>query len=112
MQKKLFSLSITDSPGINWKSAIADIVVAGMVVGPLFAPFFLPLGLASTSRYCRDYLCDGMRLSTARYGAGLMPPFTMAVCMLLCYNGIADYNLRNTLFGGFYWLTQYMDSAT
>ncbi len=95
----------------NWTSAIADFVLACMVVGPLFAPFLsasmLPLlpGIAAIIYTMGMHVCPQPEM-----GLALVPPFTMAVCMR-CYGTVLGLLITRLLYAnggtGFYWLTQY-----
>ena len=99
------------SVSFSWVSAIADIVLAGMVVGPLFAPFLsasmLPLlpGIAGIIYAMGNHVCPQPHM-----GLVLAPPFAMAVCMR-CYGTVMGLLLTRLLYAnggtGFYWLTQY-----
>lgn len=97
---------------INWGSAIADIVLAGMVVGPLTAPFLsasgLPLlpGIAEIIYGMGSHVCPQPHM-----GLALVPPLMMAVCMR-CYGTVIGLLITRLLYAnsggnGFYWLTQY-----
>lgn len=96
---------------LNWRSAIADFVLAGMVVGPLFAPFLsasmLPLlpGIAAIIYTMGMHVCPQPDM-----GLALVPPFTMAVCMR-CYGTVLGLLITRLVYAnggtGFYWLTQY-----
>lgn len=97
---------------LNWRSAIADFVLACMVVGPLFAPFLsasmLPLlpGIAAIIYTMGMHVCPQPDM-----GLALVPPFTMAVCMR-CYGTVLGLLITRLVYAksggaGFYWLTQY-----
>lgn len=97
---------------LNWTSAIADFVLAGMIIGPLFAPFLsasmLPLlpGIAAIIYMMGMHVCPQPDM-----GLALVPPFTMAVCMR-CYGTVLGLLITRLLYvksggTGFYWLTQY-----
>lgn len=111
MQKVVFATQFQTRSSLNWKSAIADIVMAGMVVGPLAAPFLsasmLPLlpGIAGIIYAMGMHVCPQPDL-----GLALTPPFTMAVCMR-CYGTVLGLLITRLLYAnantGFYWLTQY-----
>lgn len=110
MQKTVAIQSQTHQ-SINWKSAIADIVLAGMVVGPLFAPFLSASGLLLLPGIAGIIYTMGMHVCPQPdMGLALMPPFTMAVCMR-CYATVMGVLITRLLYGfrdgGFYWLTQY-----
>lgn len=111
MQKTVFAIQSQTHKSINWKSAIADIVVAGMVVGPLFAPFLSASGLLLLPGIAGIIYAMGMHVCPQPdMGLALMPPFTMAVCMR-CYGTVMGVLITRLLYafsgGGFYWLTQY-----
>lgn len=96
---------------INWKSAIADIILAGMVVGPLFAPFLSASGLLLLPGIAGIIYTMGMHVCPQPdMGLVLMPPFTLAVCMR-CYGTVMGVLITRLLYAfegnGFYWLTQY-----
>lgn len=97
---------------IKWRSAIADLVLAGMVVGPSAAPFLsaseLPLlpGIAQIIYAMGNHVCPQPQM-----GLALLPPFTMAVCMR-CYGTVIGLLITRLLYAknsgnAFYWLTQY-----
>lgn len=97
---------------INWVSAIADFMLAGIVIGPLAAPFLaasgvslLP-GIANIIYFMGNHVCPQPDM-----GLDLAPPFIMAVCMR-CYGTVTGLLITRLLFGatggkGFYWLSQY-----
>lgn len=111
MQKVGFVTQPQIHSSLNWKSAIADIILAGMLVGPLAAPFLSASGLpllpdiAGIIYAMGDHVCPQPDM-----GLALMPPFTMAVCMR-CYGTVMGLLITRLLYGfrggGFYWLTQY-----
>lgn len=97
---------------VNWVSFIADFLLAGMVIGPLAAPFLasselpmLPL-IADIIYFMGHHVCPQREM-----GAALAPPFIMAVCMR-CYGTVTGLLMTRLLYGatgskGFYWLHQY-----
>ena len=97
---------------IRWVSVIADILLAGMVVGPLAAPFMgasgllmLPL-IADIIYFMGKHVCPQPDM-----GVALASPLIMAVCMR-CYGTVTGLLITRLLYGGtggkgFYWLTQY-----
>lgn len=111
MQKASFVTQSQTRSNLNWKSVIADIMLAGMVVGPLFAPFLsasmLPLlpGIAGIINAMGMHVCPQPHM-----GLVLASPFTMAVCMR-CYGTVMGLLITRLLYAnggtGFYWLTQY-----
>ncbi len=97
---------------IRWVSVIADILLAGMVVGPLAAPFLAASGLlmlpliADIIYFMGNHVCPQPDM-----GVALASPFIMAVCMR-CYGTVTGLLMTRLLYGatggkGFYWLTQY-----
>lgn len=111
MQKASFVTQSQHRSSLNWGSAIADIILAGMVVGPLAAPFLSASGLpllpiiTGIIYGMGNYVCPQPDL-----GLALVPPFTMAVCMR-CYGTVTGLLITRLLYAfsgsGFYWLTQY-----
>jgi uncharacterized membrane protein len=97
---------------IHWVSFIADFLLAGMVIGPLAAPFLaasklpmLPL-IADIIYFMGHHVCPQPEM-----GIALAPPFIMAVCMR-CYGTVSGLLITRLLYGatggkGFYWLHQY-----
>ncbi|BAY13196.1 DUF2085 domain-containing protein [Calothrix sp. NIES-2098] len=97
---------------INWVSFIADFLLAGMVIGPLAAPFLaasgvslLP-GIANIIYFMGDVVCPQPDM-----GLDLAPPHIMAVCMR-CYGTVTGLFVTRLLYAvtngkGFYWLSQY-----
>ncbi len=97
---------------IRWVSVIADILLAGMVVGPLAAPFLgasgllmLPL-IADIIYFMGKHVCPQPDM-----GVALASPLIVAVCMR-CYGTVIGLLMTRLLYGGtcgkgFYWLTQY-----
>ncbi len=97
---------------IPWVSLIADILLAGMVVGPLAAPFLagshllmLPV-IADIIYFMGEHVCPQPKM-----GVVLALPFIMAVCMR-CYGTVTGLLITRLLYvvtegKGFYWLTQY-----
>ncbi|MBD2237937.1 DUF2085 domain-containing protein [Aulosira sp. FACHB-113] len=97
---------------INWISAIADFMLAGMVIGPLAAPFLAASGIfllpeiANIIYFMGDHVCPQPDM-----GLDLAPPYIMAVCMR-CYGTVTGLFITRLLYGvtggkGFYWLSQY-----
>ena len=96
---------------LNWTSAIADFVLAGMVVGPLFAPFLSTSMLPLLPSIAAIIYTMGMHVCPQpEMGLALAPPLTMAVCMR-CYGTVLGLLITRLLYAnggtGFYWLTQY-----
>jgi uncharacterized membrane protein len=97
---------------LNWMSVGADTVLAGMVIGPLAAPFlaasqFLILPqIAAIIYFMGQHVCPQPDM-----GVALSPPFIMAVCMR-CYGTIGGLLITRVLYAinhgqGIYWLHQY-----
>lgn len=97
---------------VPWVSVIADILLLGMVVGPLAAPFLAASGLpifaliADIIYFMGHYVCPQPDM-----GVALALPFIMAVCMR-CYGTVTGLLITRLLYGatsgkGFYWLSQY-----
>ncbi|MBG1268616.1 DUF2085 domain-containing protein [Nostoc sp. WHI] len=97
---------------ISWVSLIADFMLAGMVVGPLAAPFLaasgvsLLGGIADIIYFMGNHVCPQPTM-----GLGLASPFIMAVCMR-CYGTVTGLLITRLLYGvsggkDFYWLSQY-----
>jgi uncharacterized membrane protein len=97
---------------INWVSLIADFLLAGMVVGPLAAPFlaasglFILPGIAEIIYFMGRHVCPQPEM-----GVALASPFLMPVCMR-CYGTVTGLLLTRLSFAvtggkGFYWLHQY-----
>jgi uncharacterized membrane protein len=91
---------------------IVDIILAGMVIGPLIAPylaaseFFLLPQIANIIYFVSNHVCPQPDM-----GLQLASPFTMAVCMR-CYGTVTGLLVTRILYSttrgkGFYWLTQY-----
>ncbi|MCX7594550.1 MAG: DUF2085 domain-containing protein [Fischerella sp.] len=97
---------------IRWVSLIADFLLAGMVVGPVAAPFLaasklpiLPM-IADIIYFMGRHVCPQPQM-----GIVLAAPFIMAVCMR-CYGTVVGLLLTRLLYGvttgkGNYWLHQY-----
>ncbi|MBW4634910.1 MAG: DUF2085 domain-containing protein [Iphinoe sp. HA4291-MV1] len=97
---------------IRWVSAVADFMLAGMVVGPLAAPFLAASGLpilpliANIIYFMGVHVCPQPDMAIA-----LSSPYIMAVCMR-CYGTVTGLLITRLLYGatggkGFYWLSQY-----
>jgi uncharacterized membrane protein len=97
---------------IRWVSLIADVMLGGMVVGPLAAPFVAASGLpllpiiADIIYFMGNHVCPQPDM-----GLMLSAPHIMAVCMR-CYGTVTGLFLTRLWFAktggkGFYWLTQY-----
>lgn len=94
------------------RSAIADIILTGMVVGPIAAPFlarsgvFIPLVIAQIIYWLGGHVCPQPEM-----GLMLSSPYIMAVCTR-CYGTVLGLLLTRLLFvatkgEGFFWLTRY-----
>ncbi|ARV58274.1 DUF2085 domain-containing protein [Nostocales cyanobacterium HT-58-2] len=97
---------------IRWVSFVADFLLAGMVVGPLAAPFLAASGLpllpliAKIIYFMGSHVCPQPDM-----GVALAQPHIMAVCMR-CYGTVAGLLITRLLYEvtsgkGFYWLSQY-----
>ncbi|MEC4816477.1 MAG: DUF2085 domain-containing protein [Scytonema sp. PMC 1069.18] len=97
---------------INWVSLTADVLLAGMVVGPVVAPFLAVSGfpllpqIADIIYFMGHHVCPQPDM-----GVALVPPHIMAVCMR-CYGTVTGLLITRLLYGftrgrGFYWLSQY-----
>lgn len=97
---------------IRWTSAIADILLAGMVVGPIAAPFleksgvFIPSVIAQIIYWLGSHVCPQPEM-----GLMLTSPHIMAVCTR-CYGTVLGLFVTRLLFAvtkgeGFFWLTRY-----
>ncbi len=97
---------------IRWVSLIADILLAGMVAGPLAAPFLAASGLSllpgigNIIYFMGNHVCPQPDM-----GLMLAAPYIMAVCMR-CYGTVSGLLITRLLYArtggkGFYWLTQY-----
>lgn len=95
-----------------WRGTIADVILAGLLSGPVAAPFLaaaglFPLGLIARIIYFMgDHVCPQPEM-----GLMLMPPHLMSVCMR-CYGVLLAVLLTRLLYiadrgTGFYWLHQY-----
>ncbi|GAB1543457.1 DUF2085 domain-containing protein [Scytonema sp. NUACC21] len=97
---------------IRWVSFIADFLLAGMVVGPIAAPFLaaselplLPI-IGDIIYFMGEHVCPQPDM-----GVALAPPYIMAICMR-CYGTVTGLLITRLLFAvtngqGFYWLSQY-----
>uniref|UniRef100_B8HQW8 DUF2085 domain-containing protein n=1 Tax=Cyanothece sp. (strain PCC 7425 / ATCC 29141) TaxID=395961 RepID=B8HQW8_CYAP4 len=106
---------LTPSPSrhnVSWRSLIADVVLAGLVSGPVAAPFLaassLPLlpGIADIIYFMGQKVCPQPEM-----GLMLSPPWLMAVCMR-CYGTVLALLLTRWLCyrtegKGAFWLAQY-----
>lgn len=106
------ALSLRQTRNISWRSLIADIVLAGLVLGPLAAPFLIASGIIPLPGIAGIIYTMGMYVCPQpAYGLMLAPPHIMAVCMR-CY-GVVFGLLATRLFyardggNGPLWLTQY-----
>jgi uncharacterized membrane protein len=93
-------------------SAIADFLLAGMVIGPIAAPFlersgvFVPSVIAQIIYGLGSHVCPQPEM-----GLMLAPPQIMAVCTR-CYGTVLGLFFTRLLFAatkgeGFFWLTRY-----
>lgn len=97
---------------IRWVSFVADFLLAGMVIGPLAAPFLAASGLpilpliADIIYFMGRHVCPQPDM-----GVALVQPHIMAVCMR-CYGTVTGLLITRLLYAvtggkGFYWLSQY-----
>ncbi len=97
---------------INPVSFTADFLLAGMVIGPIVAPFLAASGLlilpqiADIIYFMGNHVCPQPLM-----GVELASPFIMAVCMR-CYGTVMGLFATRILFiadqgKAFYWLHQY-----
>lgn len=102
----------SESTPSRWVSVIGDIVLAGMVVGPLIAPFleksgvFLPSLIAQIIYFLGNHVCPQPEM-----GWRLASPHLMAVCTR-CYGTVLGLFSTRLLFAatkgeGFFWLVRY-----
>lgn len=95
-----------------WRSIIADVILVGLVSGPLAAPFLASTGLpilpqiASIIYFMGDHVCPQPEM-----GLAFMPPFLMAVCMR-CFGTLMGLVTMRYLFlvnqgQASYWLNRY-----
>lgn len=93
-------------------SVIADIVLAGLVLGPLAAPYLLASALPPLSTIADIIYGMGLHVCPQpQMGPVLAPPFAMAVCMR-CYGTVLGLVATRLLYmargaAGPYWLKQY-----
>ncbi len=97
---------------VHWVSFIGDFLLAGMVVGPVVAPFLaaseffiLPI-IAQIIYFMGVHVCPQPDM-----GVELASPHIMAVCMR-CYGTVTGLLITRLLYQftkgkGFYWLHQY-----
>jgi len=112
MQRIVSARQLESAKNINWVSSIADIMLAGMVVGPVIAPFLAASGVsllgivANIIYFMGDCVCPQPTM-----GLDLASPYIMAVCMR-CYGTVTGLLITRMLYAitngkGFYWLSQY-----
>jgi hypothetical protein len=112
MQRIVSAGQLESAKNLNWVSLIADIMLAGMVIGPVTAPFLAASGvsllgiIANIIYFMGDCVCPQPTL-----GLDLAPPYIMAVCMR-CYGTVTGLLFTRLLYGvtgdkGFYWLNNY-----
>ncbi len=95
----------------SWLSIVSDVILAGMVVGPLAAPFLAASGLpmlpiiADIIYFMGSHICPQPDM-----GLALASPHIMAVCMR-CYGTVTGLLITRVLYAisneSFYWLSQY-----
>jgi uncharacterized membrane protein len=102
----------TQLKNLGWRSLGADIVLLGLVLGPIAAPFLAKSGLlllpgiAQIIYFMGEHVCPQPEM-----GLRLAPPWMMAVCMR-CYGTVLGLLLTRLLYAADrgqspYWLNQY-----
>jgi uncharacterized membrane protein len=105
MQAKLFF-------GRSRQSLVADLVLAGLVSGPVAAPFLAASGLPVLGEISQIIYWMGNHVCPQpEMGLMLAPPWLMAVCMR-CYGTVLGLVFTRVLYTmdqgvGAYWLGQY-----
>lgn len=107
------TLFVTQSHPSSFRlRAIADIVLAGLVLGPLAAPYLVASALPPLSIIADIIYGMGLHVCPQpQMGPVLAPPFAMAVCMR-CYGTVLGLAATRLLYrargaAGPYWLKQY-----
>lgn len=111
MTKSVLPIATLPQP-INWKGAIADVILIALLSGPVAAPFLAASGIlglpiiADIIYFMGNHVCPQPEM-----GLMLMPPRLMAVCMR-CYGVLLALLTTRLLImrdrgTGFYWLNQY-----
>ncbi|MFN7525253.1 MAG: DUF2085 domain-containing protein, partial [Aphanizomenon sp.] len=111
MQRSVLLGNLRFKP-INWVSFFADFLLAGMVFGPILAPFLAGSGvfvlpiIADIIYFMGNHVCPQPTM-----GLELSSPFIMAVCMR-CYGTITGLLVTRILYGltngkGVFWLSKY-----
>ena len=99
-------------PSAYWNSLIADLILMGMLTGPIIAPFFAASSSPILSAIAQIIYWMGHHVCPQPHmGIELKSPFIMAVCMR-CYGTITGLSMARLLYTftggkGFYWLAQY-----
>lgn len=99
-------------PGFSRLSVIADIVMAGLILGPLAAPYLSASALPPLSIIADIVYGMGLHVCPQpQMGPVLASPFAMAVCMR-CYGTVLGLTATRLLYtargaAGPYWLKQY-----
>ncbi|MEO1402812.1 MAG: DUF2085 domain-containing protein [Cyanobacteria bacterium J06635_1] len=102
----------SSSQKLPWLSLIADIVLAGLALGPVAAPFLAASGLSLLPLISDIIYWMGVHVCPQpEMGIALMPPHIMAVCMR-CYGTVAGLVVMRWLHRqdqglSSYWLHQY-----
>jgi uncharacterized membrane protein len=97
---------------IQWRSVVADIVLAAIVLGPPAAPFLAASGLPLLPMIAQIIYTMGLHVCPQPEMAVVMaPPWLMAVCMR-CYGTVLALLATRLLYtldrgNGRYWLSQY-----
>ncbi|MDX2243868.1 MAG: DUF2085 domain-containing protein [Leptolyngbyaceae cyanobacterium bins.302] len=112
MTKSVLQFPSKSRQPLQWRNTIADILLIGLVSGPVAAPFLagwnifpLPL-IASIIYFMGSHVCPQPEM-----GLMLNSPHLMSVCMR-CYGVLLALVTTRLLFSrdrgtGFYWLKQY-----
>ncbi len=107
----MITLSARLARPIHWRALIADVVLAGMILGPLAAPFLqawellVPRTVAGVIYTMGTFVCP-----QPSRGVPLYDGYIMAVCMR-CYGTVLGLLLTRLLYAaggaGRLWLPQY-----
>ncbi|MBD0269177.1 MAG: DUF2085 domain-containing protein [Cyanobacteria bacterium Co-bin8] len=96
----------------SWQSLLADVVLVGLVSGPLAAPFLAASGLPGLTLIADIIYAMGQRVCPQpELGLALAEPYQMAVCMR-CYGTVLGLVIMRWLYHkdhgrSAYWLEQY-----
>jgi uncharacterized membrane protein len=112
MQKTFLAMQTPPVRKLHWRSILADILLAGLVVGPPVAPFLVASSLPLLSNIGNIIYFMGLHVCPQpEMGLALSPPWLMAVCMR-CYGTVLGLLMTRLLYAtssgiGAYWLHQY-----